>query len=274
MIWSPRVSPARCLLTGSSSRSLPSSAKSSTAAATNCFETEPIAEDSFVLGVSTTLVDREGGDRPAVTAIFQDITEKKRVEALRMRSEKLEAVAELSASLAHEIKNPLASIRSAVEQITGGEVDPEDARVLRTLVVRRAGQGRKVALLSSDPLIARAVEANGCTVLVDPEGPQALHDFAPDAVVAFDGFAGPSAFASAKRGANCAMKRSASSTSAGSRPSGELALNIAPRRNSSCGVESPGVLAYTTVFALAIWRASAKAYRLLKTPQLAGSIGP
>ena len=66
---------------------------------------------------------------------------------------------------------------------------------LRTLVVRRAGQGRKVALLSSDPLVARAVEANGCTVLVDPEGPQALHDFAPDAVVAFDGFAGPSAFA-------------------------------------------------------------------------------
>ena len=63
-------------------------------------------------------MEREGGGRPAVTAIFQDITEKKRVEALRMRSERLEAVAELSASLAHEIKNPLASIRSAVEQIT------------------------------------------------------------------------------------------------------------------------------------------------------------
>ncbi len=102
------------------------------------FETEPIAEDSFVLGVSTTLVEREEGGRPAVTAIFQDITEKKRVEALRMRSERLEAVAELSASLAHEIKNPLASIRSAVEQIAAGEVDPEDGRVLRGLVLRES----------------------------------------------------------------------------------------------------------------------------------------
>jgi two-component system sensor histidine kinase PilS (NtrC family) len=32
-----------------------------------------------------------------------------------MRAERLEAVAELSASLAHEIKNPLAAVRSAVE---------------------------------------------------------------------------------------------------------------------------------------------------------------
>jgi two-component system sensor histidine kinase PilS (NtrC family) len=102
------------------------------------FETDPIAEDSFVLGVSTTLVEREDGELPAVTAIFQDITEKKRVEALRMRSERLEAVAELSASLAHEIKNPLASIRSAVEQITGDGIDPEDGRILRDLVLRES----------------------------------------------------------------------------------------------------------------------------------------
>ena len=36
---------------------------------------------------------------------------------LGLRTGKLEAVAELAASLAHEIKNPLASIRSAVELI-------------------------------------------------------------------------------------------------------------------------------------------------------------
>ena len=102
------------------------------------FETHPVAEESFVLGVSTTLVDRSGEAAPVVTAIFQDITEKKRVEALRRRAERLEAIAGLSASLAHEIKNPLASIRSAVEQIASGQIDRDDDQLLKTLVTRES----------------------------------------------------------------------------------------------------------------------------------------
>ena len=89
--------------------------------------------EGAVLGVSTTLLERT--EPPSVTAIFQDITERKRMEGLRRRAERLEAVAELSASLAHEIKNPLASIRSATEQLAGDGVDPEDREVLRGLVV-------------------------------------------------------------------------------------------------------------------------------------------
>src|SRR5690606_22013726 len=69
-------------------------------------ETVRPPDDACVLGVSTTLVERPDGDPPAVTAIFQGITEKKRLEALRRRAERTEAIAELSASLAHEIKNP------------------------------------------------------------------------------------------------------------------------------------------------------------------------
>jgi two-component system sensor histidine kinase PilS (NtrC family) len=93
-------------------------------------------EDGTVLGVSTTLLERS--DPPSVTAIFQDITERKRMDALRRRAERLEAVADLSASLAHEIRNPLASIRSATEQLAGEGVDPEDRGVLRDLVVRES----------------------------------------------------------------------------------------------------------------------------------------
>ncbi len=100
------------------------------------FETSPVTPESFILGVSTTLVERHDGGRPAVTVIFQNITEKMRVEGLRRRAERLEAVAELSASLAHEIRNPLASIRSAVEQIAGDQVDADDAELLGGLIVR------------------------------------------------------------------------------------------------------------------------------------------
>lgn len=57
---------------------------------------------------------------------------------------------------------------------------------LRTLVTRRAGLNRRVALLASDGALVRALEQNGCTVLVDPPL-DALDEFRPE-VVAFDGF--------------------------------------------------------------------------------------
>jgi len=87
------------------------------------------------LGISTTVLEHEDGRAPSVTAIFQDITDQDRIEQLNRRNERLEAVAELSASMAHEIKNPLASIRSAVEQLTRSELDDEDRAILRRLVV-------------------------------------------------------------------------------------------------------------------------------------------
>src|SRR5205823_7840194 len=78
------------------------------------------ADRSFPIGVTTTTLEVEpggGGGTPRVTAIFTDISDSKRLEELHLRAERLEAVAELSSSLAHEIRNPLASIRSSVEQL-------------------------------------------------------------------------------------------------------------------------------------------------------------
>jgi two-component system sensor histidine kinase PilS (NtrC family) len=91
------------------------------------------------IGITTTSVSGDlrqvGG---ATTVIFQDISDEKRVEALRLRAERLEAVAELSASLAHEIKNPLASIRSAREQISRRAPATDDERTLGALIVRES----------------------------------------------------------------------------------------------------------------------------------------
>jgi two-component system sensor histidine kinase PilS (NtrC family) len=95
-------------------------------------------EREIVLGVSTTVLGQAGGRAPTATAIFQDITDLERVDALNRRAERLEAVAELSASLAHEIKNPLASIRSAVEQISKPTLSEQDRAVLQRLVVQES----------------------------------------------------------------------------------------------------------------------------------------
>lgn len=63
----------------------------------------------------------------------------------------------------------------------------QTAADLRTLVLRRAGTKRRVALLSSDEGLAKGLETNGCVVLIDPPTLDALADFRPDVVVAFDG---------------------------------------------------------------------------------------
>jgi two-component system, NtrC family, sensor histidine kinase PilS len=94
---------------------------------------------TFPIGFTTTTMSADGTpDNSSGTVIFQDISDNKRLEELRLRTERLEAVAELSASLAHEIKNPLASIRSAVEQLGARSRATEDERILATLIVRES----------------------------------------------------------------------------------------------------------------------------------------
>jgi two-component system sensor histidine kinase PilS (NtrC family) len=103
------------------------------------------AARGFPIGLNTTITagaEQNGtgtsGPNRTATAIFQDITDQKRLDALRRRTQRLEAVTELSASLAHEIKNPLASIRSAVEQLSHSTHSTPDEKVLSSLIVRES----------------------------------------------------------------------------------------------------------------------------------------
>jgi two-component system sensor histidine kinase PilS (NtrC family) len=93
---------------------------------------------TFPVGVTTTTLDGPPGAPPRVSAIFTDISDSKRLEELHLRAERLEAVAELSSSLAHEIKNPLASIRSSVEQLARSSRSNADEKFLANLIVRES----------------------------------------------------------------------------------------------------------------------------------------
>ncbi len=89
-------------------------------------------------------------------------------DSMRVRAERLEAVAELSASLAHEIKNPLASIRSAAEQLGRGPRVSEDEKTLSALVQRESD--RLSRLLSefldfARPSVSRVEDLNVGTLV-------------------------------------------------------------------------------------------------------------
>src|SRR5689334_21555903 len=120
------------------------------------------ADRTFPIGVTTTTLEVEPATEPRVTAIFTDISDSKRLEELHLRAERLEAVAELSASLAHEIKNPLASIRSSVEQLGRAKRANADERFLTSLVVRESD---RLARLLSEFLDFSRVRATECRPL-------------------------------------------------------------------------------------------------------------
>ncbi len=102
---------------------------------------------TFPIGVTTTLHEMESEEPGSVTAIFTDISDQVRLQELNRRTERLEAVAEMSASLAHEIKNPLASIRSSVEQLGQSAFADEDDRFLAQLIV---GESDRLSRLLTD----------------------------------------------------------------------------------------------------------------------------
>jgi two-component system sensor histidine kinase PilS (NtrC family) len=92
------------------------------------------------LGIGTyVLQDGETGGVGGHVVIFQDVTDVVEMEANLRQSERLAAIGELSASIAHEIRNPLAAISGSIEMLQGGRVgsaESADSEHLMKIVMR------------------------------------------------------------------------------------------------------------------------------------------
>ncbi|MFH1893028.1 MAG: ATP-binding protein [Candidatus Zixiibacteriota bacterium] len=67
------------------------------------------------VGISTSILGDDRFGVRGVVAVFQDLTSAKETEERMRRADRLAAVGELAASIAHEIRNPLAAISGSVE---------------------------------------------------------------------------------------------------------------------------------------------------------------
>jgi two-component system sensor histidine kinase PilS (NtrC family) len=87
------------------------------------------------LGLSTSiLIDEQSGLR-GVIGIFSDLTEAKLLEQKVRVADRLAAIGELSASIAHEIRNPLAAISGSVEVLQKEmPLDGENSRLMELIV--------------------------------------------------------------------------------------------------------------------------------------------
>jgi len=92
-------------------------------------------QEIMPLGLSTSILTEEGGNLRGVIAIFSDLTEAKRMESKMRANDRLAAVGELSASIAHEIRNPLAAISGSVEVLNSElQLSDENARLMELIV--------------------------------------------------------------------------------------------------------------------------------------------
>jgi two-component system sensor histidine kinase PilS (NtrC family) len=88
------------------------------------------------LGIAVSVLRGEDGAAAGYVTIFQDVTSVVKMEQELRRRERLAGVGELAASIAHEIRNPLAAISGSVELLCSGVQVPEDGARLREIVLR------------------------------------------------------------------------------------------------------------------------------------------
>jgi two-component system sensor histidine kinase PilS (NtrC family) len=90
------------------------------------------------VGVSASLLRRGPAEPMGVICSFQDLTEIKRMEARIQQADRLAAIGRLAAGLAHEIRNPIASIRGSIE-VLRQSLRPEGAdRRLMEIILRES----------------------------------------------------------------------------------------------------------------------------------------
>lgn len=96
------------------------------------------ADDEQTLGYALTPLHTIEGTASGYTLIFQDLTDMKKLEAELRLKDRMAAVGELSAGIAHEIRNPLAAIAGSAQVLKKSEALTAQEQRLMSIILRES----------------------------------------------------------------------------------------------------------------------------------------
>ena len=93
---------------------------------------------SILIGLTTNKIMNEEKQLTGLIIAFDDLTEISQMREELMRNDRMAIVGELAAGLAHEIRNPVAVIRGAVEELPRQESGSTTSEKLQSMAIRES----------------------------------------------------------------------------------------------------------------------------------------
>jgi two-component system, NtrC family, sensor histidine kinase PilS len=110
------------------------------------YETDCLNSDGLRLrlGFSIAPLFSESGETTGMVITFQDLTQVRALEETSRRQDRLAAIGRMAASIAHEIRNPLASMRGSIQMLRSEMDDASSQTELMEIILRESDRLNRI----------------------------------------------------------------------------------------------------------------------------------
>ena len=110
------------------------------------FEADCLTADGLRLRLGFTIspLSSEGGDTTGTVITFQDLTQIRALEETSRRQDRLAAIGRMAASIAHEIRNPLAAMRGSIQMLRADMPSDSSQTELMEIILRESDRLNRI----------------------------------------------------------------------------------------------------------------------------------